>query len=76
MNGATASLIVLRITLPLSRRAVAVAALDSSTTARSEFRLGAIFVNGEGKYTLLVALRARVGQFAGDRSYFAAGVKG
>jgi len=73
IDGASRTLIFYKIILPLAKPALAVTALFSFMTAWNEYILAATFMNRELSYTLPVALRNFVGQFAQDWGLFAAG---
>lgn len=73
IDGASRSVIFYRIILPLAKPALAVTALFSFMTAWNEYIQAATFMNRELSYTLPVALRNFVGQFAQDWGFFAAG---
>jgi arabinogalactan oligomer/maltooligosaccharide transport system permease protein len=73
IDGASKGLIFYKIILPLAKPALAVTALFSFMTAWNEYILAATFMNRELSYTLPVALRNFVGQFAQDWGLFAAG---
>jgi arabinogalactan oligomer / maltooligosaccharide transport system permease protein len=73
IDGASRSLIFYKIILPLAKPALAVTALFSFMAAWNEYIQAATFMNRELSYTLPVALRNFVGQFAQDWGYFAAG---
>lgn len=73
MDGATPSLIFVKIILPLSLPAISVTALFSFMTAWNEFILAAVFMSSEDNYTLPVGLQMMVGQFSTQWGYFAAG---
>lgn len=73
IDGASRTLIFYKIILPLAKPALAVTALFSFMTAWNEYIQAATFMNRELSYTLPVALRNFVGQFAQDWGFFAAG---
>lgn len=73
IDGASPIQIFLRLTLPLSRPAIAVTALFSFMTAWNEFILAATFLSDESRFTLPVALQRHVGEFRTDWGLFAAG---
>ncbi len=73
IDGASRTLIFYKIILPLAKPALAVTALFSFMTAWNEYIQAATFMNRELSYTLPVALRNFVGQFAQDWGLFAAG---
>jgi len=73
IDGASRTRIFYKIILPLAKPALAVTALFSFMTAWNEYILAATFMNRELSYTLPVALRNFVGQFAQDWGLFAAG---
>ncbi|MCB9639456.1 MAG: sugar ABC transporter permease [Myxococcales bacterium] len=73
MDGASRTLIFLRIILPLARPAIAVTALFSFMTAWNEFILAATFMNDEKHYTLPVMLQSFAGSYNTEWGHFAAG---
>jgi arabinogalactan oligomer/maltooligosaccharide transport system permease protein len=73
MDGASRTVIFLRIILPLARPAIAVTALFSFMTAWNEFILAATFMNDEKQYTLPVMLQSFVGSYNTEWGHFAAG---
>jgi len=73
MDGASRTVIFLRIILPLARPAIAVTALFSFMTAWNEFILAATFMNDEKHYTLPVMLQSFVGSYNTEWGHFAAG---
>ena len=73
IDGASPLQIFVRLTLPLSRPAIAVTALFSFMTAWNEFILAATFLSDESRFTLPVALQRHVGEFRTDWGLFAAG---
>jgi arabinogalactan oligomer/maltooligosaccharide transport system permease protein len=73
IDGASRTVIFYKIILPLAKPALAVTALFSFMTAWNEYILAATFMNRELSYTLPVALRNFVGQYAQDWGLFAAG---
>tara|TARA_B100000609_G_scaffold199695_1_gene206909 strand:+ start:7796 stop:9649 length:1854 start_codon:yes stop_codon:yes gene_type:complete len=73
IDGASRTMIFVRIILPLSKPAIAVTALFSFMTAWNEFILAATFMNQESSYTLPVLLQSYVGAHTTDWGHFAAG---
>jgi arabinogalactan oligomer/maltooligosaccharide transport system permease protein len=73
MDGASPSMIFLRIVLPLATPAVAVTALFSFMTSWNEFILAATLMDKEVMYTAPVGLRFFVGGYSQQWGYFAAG---
>ena len=73
MDGASRTLIFVKIILPLARPAIAVTALFSFMTAWNEFILAATFMNDERSYTLPVMLQRFVGSHNTEWGHFAAG---
>jgi arabinogalactan oligomer/maltooligosaccharide transport system permease protein len=62
-----------RVALPLARPALAVTALFCFLTAWNEFILAATFMNDPRSFTLPVAMRRYVGDYATEWGHFAAG---
>lgn len=73
IDGASRTMIFVRIILPLAKPAIAVTALFSFMTAWNEFILAATFMNQESSYTLPVLLQNYVGAHTTDWGHFAAG---
>jgi len=73
IDGASRTMIFLRIILPLAKPSIATTALFSFMMGWNEFILAATFMSKETSYTLPVGLQSFVGQFAQDWGYFAAG---